>query len=256
MDIIAGVNLPQAVLGESNLGGDSSEAPTMLLIDDRILERECLIFRLNVAGFRVVAAASPEGWFDSAEAGRLSLILYVCDGLAEKRRRSVAGLLQAPHGHPVVVLSQSDDVADVIEAIEGGARGYISTRANVEHVIAAIRFVLAGGVFVPASSVLATRRAEAELAIDPSWHDNFTAKQVAVIEGIRRGKPNKVIAYELNMCESTVKVHVRNVMKKLKARNRTELAFKATKMTLQRLSCMALGLFAVVNAEPIDFFIY
>lgn len=37
--------------------------------------------------------------------------------------------------------------------------------------------------------------------------------------------PNKLIAYELNMCESTVKVHVRTIMKKLKARNRTEVAF-------------------------------
>ncbi|MCJ2034861.1 LuxR C-terminal-related transcriptional regulator [Methylobacterium sp. J-068] len=232
MDIIAGMELPRTMLGHAALDVDSGLTPTILLIDDRILERECLIFRLNVAGFRVVAAASAEGWRDSAEAGRLSLILYVCDGLAEKRRRTVAGLLQAPHGHPVVVLSQSDAVADVIETIECGARGYITTRANVEHVIAAIRFVLAGGVFVPASSVLAARKAETEPAVDPSWHGNFTAKQVAVIEGIRRGKPNKVIAYELNMCESTVKVHVRNVMKKLKARNRTELAFKATEMTL------------------------
>ena len=96
--------------------------------------------------------------------------------------------------------------------------------------IAAIRYVLAGGVFVPASSVLSSKRPETAGTQDASWQDNFTTKQVAVIEGIRRGKPNKVIAYELNMCESTVKVHVRNVMKKLKARNRTELAFKATKV--------------------------
>jgi hypothetical protein len=50
---------------------------------------------------------------------------------------------------------------------------------------------------------------------------------VAVIRALQQGKPNKVIAYELNMCESTVKVHVRNLMKKLKAKNRTDLAMKA-----------------------------
>jgi DNA-binding NarL/FixJ family response regulator len=49
---------------------------------------------------------------------------------------------------------------------------------------------------------------------------------VAVIRALQQGKPNKVIAYELNMCESTVKVHVRNLMKKLKAKNRTDLAIK------------------------------
>jgi DNA-binding NarL/FixJ family response regulator len=47
------------------------------------------------------------------------------------------------------------------------------------------------------------------------------------IRAIQAGKSNKVIAYELNMYESTVKVHARNVMKKLKAKNRTEVAIKA-----------------------------
>jgi DNA-binding NarL/FixJ family response regulator len=46
-----------------------------------------------------------------------------------------------------------------------------------------------------------------------------------VVEAIRQGKPNKIIAYELAMCESTVKVHVRTIMKKLKARNRTQIAY-------------------------------
>ena len=46
-----------------------------------------------------------------------------------------------------------------------------------------------------------------------------------MVEAIRQGKPNKIVAYELNMCESTVKVHVRAIMKKLKARNRTEVAY-------------------------------
>jgi DNA-binding NarL/FixJ family response regulator len=232
MDIIAGMDLSQTTLGHPTVDVNPELTPTILLVDERMLERECLIFRLNVAGFRVLAAMNAEDWWGSVEAVNLSLILYVCDGSAEKRRRTVAGLLQAPHGHPVVVLSRSDDMADVIETIECGARGYISTRANVDHVIAAIRFVLAGGVFVPASSMLAARKSRADPAADPSWQSNFTAKQMAVLEGIRRGKPNKVIAYELNMCESTVKVHVRNVMRKLKARNRTELAFKATEMTL------------------------
>ena len=46
------------------------------------------------------------------------------------------------------------------------------------------------------------------------------------MDALRRGKANKIIAYELNLRESTVKVHVRNIMKKLKATNRTEVAFK------------------------------
>jgi DNA-binding NarL/FixJ family response regulator len=47
------------------------------------------------------------------------------------------------------------------------------------------------------------------------------------VRAIQEGKSNKVIAYDLNMCLSTVKVHVRNVMGKLNAKNRTDVAMKA-----------------------------
>jgi DNA-binding NarL/FixJ family response regulator len=56
---------------------------------------------------------------------------------------------------------------------------------------------------------------------------------------LRKGTPNKIIAYELNMCESTVKVHVRNIMKKLKAKNRTEVAYLTNKYFLREDSSLA-----------------
>ena len=55
----------------------------------------------------------------------------------------------------------------------------------------------------------------------------LTSRELAVTRAIQKGKSNKIIAYDLNMCESTVKVHVRNIMKKLKAKNRTDVAIKA-----------------------------
>jgi DNA-binding NarL/FixJ family response regulator len=58
----------------------------------------------------------------------------------------------------------------------------------------------------------------------------FTTREAAVVEALRKGKANKIIAYELNLCESTVKVHIRNIMKKLKATNRTEVAYKLREM--------------------------
>jgi DNA-binding NarL/FixJ family response regulator len=54
----------------------------------------------------------------------------------------------------------------------------------------------------------------------------FTAREADVVEALRQGKANKIIAYELNLCESTVKVHIRSIMRKLKATNRTEVAYK------------------------------
>ena len=67
---------------------------------------------------------------------------------------------------------------------------------------------------------------------------SLTQRQAAVAEALRHGKSNKIIAYELNMCENTVKVHIRSILKKLHATNRTEAAF--------RLNSVALG-----GAEPL-----
>jgi DNA-binding NarL/FixJ family response regulator len=64
-----------------------------------------------------------------------------------------------------------------------------------------------------------------EKAVLPERTGVFTHRQLQVVEAIKKGKPNKIIAYELNMCESTVKVHVRTIMKKLHARNRTQVAY-------------------------------
>jgi DNA-binding NarL/FixJ family response regulator len=103
--------------------------------------------------------------------------------------------------------------------------------AGFEIFAQAIRFVGAGGTYIPPQCLLSARQANAA----PSEQDSengITVRELKVIQGIRQGKPNKVIAYELNMCESTVKVHVRNIMKKLHARNRTEVAMKAGELSL------------------------
>jgi DNA-binding NarL/FixJ family response regulator len=66
----------------------------------------------------------------------------------------------------------------------------------------------------------------------------FTQRQAEVAQALRRGKANKIIAYELNLRESTVKVHIRNIMKKLKATNRTEVAFKINKLMTEENSAL------------------
>jgi gluconolactonase len=55
--------------------------------------------------------------------------------------------------------------------------------------------------------------------------EGFTQRQAQILDCLRRGMANKLIAYELNMCESTVKVHIRNIMKKLNATNRTQVVY-------------------------------
>jgi DNA-binding NarL/FixJ family response regulator len=132
---------------------------------------------------------------------------------------------------PVVVLAQKNDVDLALTAIRHGAKGYIPCTLEFDITIEVVRFVLAGGTYVPMDCVFAT---EPSVAAAPLARPSggVTAREAAVIRALQQGKPNKVIAYELNMCESTVKVHVRNLMKKMKAKNRTDLALK-TQTALQ-----------------------
>lgn len=185
--------------------------------------------RLAMAGFRVLCFASVEAWRQTADRPAVALVLLYCDRTLEERRRMLDGLQQVG-ATQVLVISPVGNLKSMMATIEYGARGYVSTASTVSQVIAAMRLVLSGEIYIPPNCLFGARDPDVARAPDACWQDNFTAKQVAVIEGIRMGKPNKIIAYELNMCESTVKVHIRNVMKKLKARNRTELAFKATEM--------------------------
>jgi DNA-binding NarL/FixJ family response regulator len=124
-------------------------------------------------------------------------------------------------------LADNDELAQIMPALEAGAHGYIPSSVGIEVCIEAIKLALAGGIFVPASSILAMRQMiEVGATQSKPIVGMFTDRQAEVVEALRRGKPNKIIAYELKLRESTVKVHIRNIMKKIKATNRTEMVYK------------------------------
>src|SRR5271166_463421 len=128
-----------------------------------------------------------------------------------------------------MVLSKTDDFHDALTALRQRANGFISLNARFEFFIQALRFVGAGGTYFPAQCLL-TAQPEPSATPEQATANGITSRELSVIQAIRQGKSNKVIAYELNMCESTVKVHVRNIMKKLNARNRTDVAIKGAEV--------------------------
>lgn len=190
------------------------------------LERECLAFRLAAAGFAVTSAPSVAALHDYAACERVDLMLLYTSRPEQEIQGQLGTALSLYGRVPVAIMAADAQLRLVAMAVERGARGYITTSMPARLVIAAIRLVLVGGVYLPANRLLAATVVEpAPEAL--TWQGKFTKRQSAVMEAIRRGKPNKIIAHELNMCESTVKIHIRNMMRKLQARNRTELAFKA-----------------------------
>jgi DNA-binding NarL/FixJ family response regulator len=139
-------------------------------------------------------------------------------------------LSQVAPSIPVIVLAFNNDAEVAKVAICNGVKGYIPVTLGFDIAIEAVRFVLAGGTYVPIDYLVMRSWPGAPPSEALPASGGVTARELAVVRAIQHGKSNKVIAYELGMCESTVKVHVRRIMKKLKAKNRTEVAIKSSEL--------------------------
>ncbi len=200
--------------------------------------REALARMIGTTGGQpVIGAASAEDLLDRMTDSDRSInlvIFHVCqEPLHAEPFRRACGLLKARFGAvPVVILSDRVDLNEVSSAFRAGARGYIPTDSTCPAALWALRHVEAGNVYVPeevVSSFLNSASHGSRTMTGPAAPTSrtFTPRQLQVLTLLREGKPNKIIAYELKMQESTVKVHVREIMKKLKVTNRTEAAFRA-----------------------------
>lgn len=225
-------------VGKIRLEGGHPNEGLVVIIDKRALERECLARGLveHNPSLRVSAVGSLDEFHNIADAAEPSAFLVL---LGAKRvtdqsvRAELLHFVSEVGAVPVIVVADSDEPGEILAALESGARGYIPTSVTVKVAAEATGLARAGGIFVPASCVLALREIiHATASSARPLTGMFTTREAAVVEALRKGKANKIIAYELNLCESTVKVHIRNIMKKLKATNRTEVAYKLREMML------------------------
>lgn len=206
---------------------------SLVLLDDRALDRQCLAQCLTAykADLLILPFGSIEEWEQKRdEYPPLSAVLLNIGGkrVDEPTVSEQIRILALRFGStPVIVLADGEDFAQIVGALDVGAKGYIPTSVDIGVCMELIALSVAGGVFVPASTLFAMRHLlkPAGSASRPLI-EVFTDRQAEVVEALRRGKANKIIAHELNLRESTVKVHVRNIMKKVKATNRTEVVFK------------------------------
>lgn len=201
----------------------------IVVIDDRALMRECFAMSLGMVyeGISVLCFSSIAEWLAVADrhAG-VSLILLCRGGLKDATDSGEISTLQAiDNPVPVIVVSEEEDVEEVQRVIHLGARGFIPASVDLRLAVMAMHLVRAGGTYLPESILQAQLPQPKVDERKLQFGGRFTERQAAVLDALRQGKPNKIIAYELNMRESTVKVHIRNVMKKLNAKNRTEVAF-------------------------------
>jgi DNA-binding NarL/FixJ family response regulator len=207
------------------------DAPCVFVIVERnAFFRDCLMRSLasHWPG-EITGCASLSELTQVRSRGGPTVALLSVISLTEEEADAEFALLEPEPLVRTMVLAKTDDLNEALAALSQGANGYISMSAGFEIFVQAMRFVSAGGTYVPAQCLMAAKQAPAATPEQDSA-SGITSRELTVIQAIRQGKPNKVIAYELNMCESTVKVHVRHIMRKLHARNRTDVAIKGAEL--------------------------
>jgi DNA-binding NarL/FixJ family response regulator len=217
---------------------DEKLRPSVALIDPKALTRGPIVELLAKAfpEYAMVSASSCEELLETEEIGTPHLVVvYIRSaGLTNTWVQSALELLRVrlPEAS-AVVLSDRDDVDEVNRALTHGVRGYIPTSVECEVAVAALRLIGAGGTFVPVNALHSTTAKPDQPEGGRQRRSDgldLTPRELSVIDLLREGKPNKLIARQLDMQENTVKVHVRNILRKLNAANRTHAAFVANRL--------------------------
>ncbi|MDT3377710.1 LuxR C-terminal-related transcriptional regulator [Labrys portucalensis] len=201
------------------------------LINHRTLQRDCIsrVLAVEFPERKILPFARLDEWNAVADEHEEVSLVIICEG----DDPSDLTLLAAATGHmpsaAIIILSDSEDPASIFRALDLGVKGYIPSTLGAEVAIEATRLVIAGGVFVPAASLIraATEPALVRQEQPGRNYPRISPRQLSIIAAVSRGKSNAAIATELNLRESTVKVHIRNIMKKLKVKSRTAIAHKS-----------------------------
>jgi DNA-binding NarL/FixJ family response regulator len=208
-----------------------ADKPDVLILDSRGL-RQAGIVRLlevwaDVMGLSL-KGVEPDAVFDASCIPTNCEMMIISLGNASIEDAHYQALIKSvrtliPQA-PLVILSDGERPQEIRAAFRQGAVGYLSTNIEPAVVFRALSFIKSGGSFFP-PSVLSTNFQEVDERL---VHEvDLTARQEGVFGLLRQGYSNKVIARQLGMSESTVKVHARKIMRKYRVTNRTQLAVAA-----------------------------
>jgi DNA-binding NarL/FixJ family response regulator len=138
----------------------------------------------------------------------------------------MAGLAAIRAEHPTVpvaVVSASEDATVVRHALGLGAAGFIPKSAGLPQMVEAITAILAGDEWAPATPDVADDDLPARVA-------SLTPSQLRILEGLKAGRLNKQIAFDLGVSEATIKAHLTSVFRKLGVHNRTQAVILAKQL--------------------------
>jgi DNA-binding NarL/FixJ family response regulator len=211
-----------------------SGALVLALIDQSQLRRECLKLAMTQHNprWRVVDVASAADLLRTIDGGEgVDLVLLAAATSEHVDLAEIEALRSTLPGTPVVVTAESDNPQRARAILGCGTRGFLPASLSLKVMMGALDLVLAGGIYVPSSLIEAApaRPVPAPAASGLADASNeLTRRQRDVLGLISQGKSNKLIADALTMSESTVKAHVKQIIKRLRVANRTQAALLAT----------------------------
>lgn len=212
----------------------------VLVVDDHELFRRGLTMLLGVEpGIEVVGEAS-----DGAEGTELAVSSAPDVVLLDVRMPKQSGIeacvaiKAASPTTKIVMLTVSDEEADLYEAVKNGASGYLLKDSSIEEVAQGIR-VVAEGQSLISPSMAAKLIDEFKTMSRPDRSQGpalkLTERELDVLRLVAKGLSNRDVAHRLAISENTVKNHVRNMLEKLQLHSRMEAVMYAVREKLVEL---------------------
>jgi DNA-binding NarL/FixJ family response regulator len=227
--------------------------PTVAIIDAKELRRASItsLFEAWARAEKLrLTSFTPDQAHEALQADtdvRMLIFSIGGESIAERQNLQQLKVLRALAPKvPLVIISDRDDANDITAAFTAEAQGFINSGMPSALAFQTLSFILNGGSYFPPSAMhqLPARSEQAEPPVGPtedskSEHGggssqsrsnleshcvNLTARQQEVLDQLRLGESNKMIARRLGMTEGTVKVHIRQMMRKCQVANRTQLA--------------------------------
>lgn len=199
----------------------------IVLVDDHPMMRQGIRQLLELQDdFEVVAEASNgEEALEKVAQYRPDMILMDLNMKGMDGIQTVDALRQRGEKACILMITVSDNDNDVIAALRAGADGYLLKDVEPEELIKAVLAAERGNLVVsPQLTRILARALRDEEPARNHLTAELTGREMEILKMIAAGSSNKLIARELGISEATVKVHVKNLLKKLNFRSRVEAA--------------------------------
>jgi DNA-binding NarL/FixJ family response regulator len=222
---------------ENSTSEVGDEAVRVLVVDDQELFRRGLTMLLSVEeGIEVVGEAG-DGVEGTELASSTAPDVVLLDVRMPKRSgiEACRAIKEAVPSAKIIMLTVSDEEADLYEAVKSGAAGYLLKDSSIEEVAQAVRVVADGQSLISPSMAVKLIDEFKQMSKPESKHMpglRLTERELEVLRLVATGKNNREIAKDLFISENTVKNHVRNILEKLQLHSRMEAVMYAVKEKL------------------------